>query len=236
MIAIYKKELQSYFYTPVGYVFIGVFLALCSVFFGVGNLPERSGNVLFLLRNMSYLWMLLCPVLTMRLIAGERQSRSDALLYSSPCSLTSVVVGKYFAACTVLFCAIVLSFVYPILVAVYGKLYPAETLVGYLGFALIGCCFIAMDILVSCFAKGSVTAALMCFGVNLLVWFFDVIALAADGTIAERIFHFLSLYQRFTPFTLGQMSYANLLFGLVFIFLMLFFSVRVLDLRRWSDI
>ncbi len=235
MNAIYRKELQSYFYTPVGYVFTGVFLALCSIFFGVGNLAERSGDILFLLRNMSYLWMLLCPILTMRLLAGERQARSDALLFSSPCPLTSIILGKYLAACTVLLLAILLSFVYPLLVAVYGKLYPAETAVGYLGFALMGCCFIALDLFVSSLAKNPVTAALFCFGVNLFVWFFDVLALAAKGTVAERIFHFLSLYQRFTPFTLGQLSYANVFFGVSFIAAMLFLCVRVLDTRRWSD-
>ncbi len=235
MNAIYKKELQGYFYTPVGYVFIGVFLVLCSVFFGVSNLAERSGNVLFLLRNMSYLWMLLCPILTMRLIAGERQSHSDALLFSSPCSLTAIVIGKFFAACTVLLLAIVFSFLYPILVAVFGRLYVAETLTGYLGFALMGCCFIALDILVSSLARSQITAALLCFGVNLLVWFFDVLALAAKGTLLEKGFTFFSLYQRFTPFTLGQLSYANLFFGLAFITAMLFLSIRVLDARRWSE-
>ena len=80
MRAIYARELQGYFFTPIGYVFIGIFLLLSSVFFGVGNLTERSGNILILLRNMSYLWMLLCPVLTMKLVAGERQSHTDQLL------------------------------------------------------------------------------------------------------------------------------------------------------------
>lgn len=235
MKTIYLRELQGYFYTPVGYVFTGIFLLLSSVFFGVGNLTERSGNILFLLRNMSYLWMLLCPVLTMKLIAGERQLHTDRLLYSSPCPLSAVVTGKFFAACTVLLAAIVLSFTYPAIVAVYGKLYIAETLVGYLGFFLAGCTFISLDIFVSCFAGSVVTSAILCFGVNLLVWFFDVIALAAKGTFIARVFSFLSPYQRFTPFTLGQMSWANLLYGVIICAIMVFLSVRVLDARRWSE-
>ncbi len=235
MKTIYFRELQGFFYTPVGYVFIGVFLLLSSIFFGTGNLAEHSGNILYLLRNMSYLWMLLCPVLTMKLIAGERQLRTDQLLYSSPCSLSAVVTGKFFAACTVLLAAILLSFVYAAIVAVYGRLYIAETLVGYLGFFLTGCTFIALDLLVSCFAASVVTSAIMCFGVNLLVWFFDVIALAADGTFIADVFTFLSPYQRFTPFTLGQMSWANLVYGIVICTVMVFLSIRVLDARRWSE-
>ncbi len=235
MKTVYSRELQGYFYTPVGYVFIGVFLLLSSVFFGTGNLMERSGNILYLLRNMSYLWMLLCPVLTMKLIAGDRQGHTDLLLYSSPCSLSSVVAGKFFAACTVLLAAISLTFVYPAIVAVCGRLYIAETLVGYLGFLLTGCTFISLDIFVSCFATSVVTSAIMCFGVNLLVWFFDVIALAAKGTVIAEIFIFISPYQRFTPFTLGQLSWANLLYGILFCTAMVFLSIRVLDARRWSE-
>ena len=73
--AIYRREMQSYFYTPAAYVFLGVFLALSSVFFGITNLASRSGNLLALLAQLSYLWMLLSPILTMRLMAGEKPKR-----------------------------------------------------------------------------------------------------------------------------------------------------------------
>ena len=136
-----QRLLQGYFLTSIGYVFMGVFLFLSSLFFTVGNLTERSSNILFLLRNMSYLWMLLCPILTMRLIAGERQQKTEPLLRSSPCSLTAIVVGKYLAACTLLLMTVVLSFIYPLIVALAGRLYLAETLVGYLGFVMMGFCF-----------------------------------------------------------------------------------------------
>ena len=97
MRAIYLRELQGYFFTPVGYVFMGVFLMLGSVFFGAANLAARSGDMMTLLRNMSYLSMLLSPVLTMRLMAGEKGRHTDQLLFSSPCPLHSIVSGKFFA-------------------------------------------------------------------------------------------------------------------------------------------
>ena len=234
MKAIYRKELQGYFLTSIGYVFMGVFLFLSSLFFTVGNLTERSSNILFLLRNMSYLWMLLCPILTMRLIAGERQQKTEPLLRSSPCSLTAIVVGKYLAACTLLLMTVVLSFIYPLIVALAGRLYLAETLVGYLGFVMMGFCFIALDMLVSSFSKSQAAAAVACLGVNLTVWLFDVISLALNGP-ASKVFTFFSLYQRFTPFTLGQLSFANILFGIVFIVICLFLCVKHLDARRWSE-
>ena len=102
MRAILSRELQSYFYTPIGYVYMGVFLTLGSVSFAVNNLAARSGDVLTLLWDMSYLWLLLSPILTMRSYAGEKKARTDQLLFTSPVSLSGVVWGKFLAAAAVL--------------------------------------------------------------------------------------------------------------------------------------
>ena len=233
--AIYKREMQSYFYTPAAYVFMGVFLALASVFFGVGNLAARSSNLLSFISQLSYLWMLLSPVLTMRLIAGERRQRTDQLLFSSPCSLSDMVLGKFFAAATVLLCTVGATFVYALLVAMYGTLYLGETLVGYLGLILQGCAFLALDLFVSCFAKSQMTAAVLGVGANLLVWLSDVLASAVSIQAVSDALNFLSLYQRFAPFAKGQLRFSNVFFDLLFIAMTLFLSVRVLDARRWSE-
>ena len=233
--AIYKREMQSYFYTPAAYVFMGVFLALASVFFGVGNLAARSSNLLSFISQLSYLWMLLSPVLTMRLIAGERRQRTDQLLFSSPGSLSGMVLGKFFAAATVLLCTVGATFVYALLVAMYGTLYLGETLVGYLGLILQGCAFLALDLFVSCFAKSQMTAAVLGVGANLLVWLSDVLASAVSIQAVSDALNFLSLYQRFAPFAQGQLRFSNVFFDLLFIAMTLFLSVRVLDARRWSE-
>lgn len=235
MRAIYRREMQSYFYTPAAYVFMGVFLTLGSVFFCVGNLSARSGNLLNLMKQLSYLWMLLSPVLTMRLIAGERRQRTDQLLYSSPCSLTALVAGKYLAACTVLLLTVAASSVYALIVAVYGTLYAAETLTGCLGLLLQGCAFIALDLFVSCFARSQMTAVMVGVGANLLIWLSDVAASAVSAGWLSGALNFISLYQRFAPFARGQMSFSNVLFYGLFIFTALFLSVRALDARRWSE-
>ena len=102
MRAIWKRELQSYFFTPMGYIFIGIFLLISSVLFFLSILRQHSGDLPTFIGQMSYLWMLLSPILTMRLLAEERQKRTDQLLLTSPVSLTGIVTGKYLAAVTVL--------------------------------------------------------------------------------------------------------------------------------------
>ena len=126
MRAIYRREMQSYFYTPAAYVFLGVFLALGSVFFCIGNLAARSSDLLALLGQLGYVWMLLSPVLTMRLIAGEKRQHTDQMLFASPCPIGGLVLGKYFAACSVLLLAILLSLFFPLIVLLYGRLYVPE--------------------------------------------------------------------------------------------------------------
>lgn len=233
--AIYRRELRGYFATPAAYVFIGVFLALASVFFGVGNLAARSSDLMLFLTNLGYLFMLLAPVLTMRLIAGERRQKTDQMLFSSPCSMTGMVLGKYLAAVTVLLVTVALSFLYVLLIALFGTLYVGETLAGYLGFFLLGCAFLALDLFVSCFARTPATAAVLGVGANLLFWLADVVAGAVTVTAVQDVLSFLSLYQRFLPFTQGQLRFSNVLYDLIFIAIMLFMSVRVLDARRWSE-
>lgn len=235
MFAIYRREMQSYFYTSAAYVFLGVFLSLGSIFFGVTNLAARSSNLLALLAELSYLWMLLSPLLTMRLIAGERQRNTEQMLLASPCSMSGIIMGKYLAACSVLLIGVFCSLMYPCVVAVYGRLYIEETAVGYLGLILQGCAFIALDLFVSCFAKTQVTAVVLGIGVNLLVWMSDVLASAVTTRQISQALNFISLYQRFAPFVRGQLSLSNGMFYLLFIAVMIFLSVRALDARRWSE-
>ena len=102
MTAIWRREVQSYFTTATGYVYIGIFLLISSILFQLQILQTRSSDLLTFLGQMSYLWMLLSPVLTMRLMAEEKQKQTDRLLLSSPVSLTGIVVGKYLAALTVI--------------------------------------------------------------------------------------------------------------------------------------
>ena len=235
MLAIYKRELQSYFFTASAYVFMGVFLALGSVFYAVGNLAAQSSDLLGFLWNMGYLWMLLTPILTMHTYAGERKSRTDQLLFTSPVSLPGLVAGKFLAGATVLLGAVALTGVYVLVTAVYGRVYPGEALCGYLGFVLQGCAFLAIDQLISARCRAPVTAAVWSLGVNLALWLLDVLRSAVSLSFVSRVLGAVSLYMRAAPFQEGQLSLANALYFLAVIGLMQFLTVRTLDARRWSE-
>ncbi len=233
MLAIWKRELQSYFYTPVGYVFMGVFLALSGTFFYMLMLGSRSSDVLTFLGQLSYLWMLLSPVLTMRLLAEEKQKRTDQLLLTSPVSLPGIVLGKYLAAFTVMIFTVLLTLIYVLIIAMYGAVYPSELLVGYLGFILQGGAFLALDLFISGCASSQVTAAVTAFGVNLALWLLDLLAGSMTQSWVRDVMYFFSLYDRYNPFLMGQLSFASIGYDLSFIAAFLALTIHRLDSRRY---
>lgn len=232
--AIWKREMQSYFFTPAGYLFMGVFLALSAVMFYLQILVQRSSDLLTFIGQMSYLWMLLCPILTMRLLAEERQKRTDQLLLTSPVSVGGIVLGKYLAAVAVMLITVLLTGLFVLIVAIYGRVYPGEMMVGYLGFVLQGCAFIALDLLISACAHTPVSAAVMAFGANFALWILDMVETAVTADWAADILRFFSLYQRNEPFLMGQLSFASIGFDVSFALACLVLTIHALDSRRYK--
>ena len=233
MLSIWKRELQGYFYTPVGYVFMGVFLMLSSVIFYLTIMQSRSSDLLSFIGTMSYLWMLLCPVLTMRLLAEEKQKRTDQLLLTSPVSLPGIVLGKYLAAVTVMALTVLLTMLFVVIVAIYGQVYPGELLVGYLGFVLQGCAFIALDLFISGCTSSQVTAVVAAFGANFVLWMLDLIQSAIRIDWVNGILSFFSLYERTEPFLMGQLSFASVGYDLSFAAAFILLTIHAMDARRY---
>lgn len=235
MRTIWKRDLLAYFHTPVGYVFMGVFLTLSGLIFYLYNLQSLSSDLLTFLSQLTLLTMLLCPLLTMRLLCEDRQKRTDQLVLTSPVSVAGMVTGKYLAAACVMVLTILLTNVYTLIVAVCGKVYPGEWFVGYLGFTLQSLGFLALDLFVSCFAKNQMTGALAGFAANFLLWMTDLLAGSLSVSWLQEALNFISLYDRYEPFRLGQFSFSGTLFFLSFIAACLVGAVRVLDARRFSE-
>ena len=215
---------------------MGVFLSLSGLFFYMLVLDARSSDVLTFLGQISYVWMLLSPVLTMRLLAEERQKRTDQLLFTSPVSLPGVVLGKYLAAVTVMACTVLFTLVYVLVVALYGAVYPGELMVGYLGFILQGSAFLALDLYLSGCASNQVTAAVTAFGVNFALWLMDLLAGGVTQVWLQEALSFFSLYARYNPFLMGQLSFASIAFYLAFIAAFLALTVHRLDSRRYRGV
>ncbi|WAM31341.1 ABC transporter permease [Caldicellulosiruptor naganoensis] len=173
MSAVLKKELKIYFSTPTGYIFMGFFLLISGFFFAVSNLFPASPNYTLVLGNITFIFLVVVPVLTMRLLSEEARTKTDQLLLTSPLKLTEIVLGKYLAAVTVFVITIAVTVLYPTILSFYGDIPVAETLGAYIGFFLLGCSFISIGLFISSLTDNQFIAAVVTFSALLLTWVID---------------------------------------------------------------
>lgn len=176
MLAIYKKELRSYFTSMIGYIFIAFFLIIIGIFFFVQNLLYGSANFEYSLSNITFIFMLLTPILTMRLMAEENRQKTDQLLLTSPLTAEAIVIGKFLAVFSVYMVVVAIICTYPLIMMMYGNVPLLSGYAGILGFALLGGAFLAMGLFISSLAESQVVAAVISFFVFILTYFMDGIA------------------------------------------------------------
>ncbi len=173
MLAILRKELKSYFRSPTGYIFLGFFLLLAGIFFALTNLLTSSPVYSGVLSNLTFVFLIAVPLLTMRLLSEEQRHKTDVLLLTNPVSVASIVLGKYLAAVIFFLTATVVTVLYPISMSFFGDLAGWEIVSGYIGFALLGCAFLAVGLFVSAMTENQVIAAVTTFACLLFLWILD---------------------------------------------------------------
>lgn len=169
MLSVIRREMRQYFVTPVGYVFLTIFWLLGAAFFFLYNVMAGTSDLNSLFGNLSYLLMLIVPLLTMRLLSDEKRLKTDQLLLSSPTSLGTIVMGKYLAALCVVAIALLGTGVYVAVLGCFARLQPGMTAAYYLGFFLLCACYVAIGLLMSALTESQVTAAVLTFAANMLL-------------------------------------------------------------------
>jgi ABC-2 type transport system permease protein len=175
MIAIYNKELRAYFNSASGYIFMGIFLFLAGMFFTGFNIIARSAEYNEVLSSFMFIFLLLVPVLTMKIIADETKTRTDQLLLTSPISITKIVIGKYLAAVTLFLITLVITALYPLVLSMFGPVAAFEVLTGYIGFFLMGASFISIGVFISSLTENQVAAGVGTLGAVLCIWLMSII-------------------------------------------------------------
>ncbi len=238
MLAIFKREFKAYMQSAIGYVFMGVFLLISGIFFSLYNILSVSADIGAMLGNLEFIFMILVPILTMKLLSDERRSKTDQLLLTSPVSLWSIVLGKFFAACAVFLTTLVATLSYVIIIDVFGTPAYNEVIAGYIGFFLLGCALISVGVFTSAVTENQVTSAVLCFGVMLFLNFAGTIT----NMLNSGMFSFLSYivgaldpFSRYTNFANGIISLSDVVYLLSFTGVFLFLSQRAIEKRRWSE-
>jgi len=227
MTAIFRKEVMSYFYSPIA------FILLTSIFFWP-NLLYQYADFNGTLSTMGFILIFIIPVLTMRILAEDRKNGTEVVLITSPVSLTGVVLGKYLATLFVYLVITVITFIYPIILLAFGGQLTVQLVGGYIGFILLGASFIAVGIFASSLTENQVVAVVIGFVSLLIMWIADSLGSMVGG-FAAKILSWFSLISRYEDFNKGILALSPIVYYLSFIAVFLFLTIRVIEKRRWSQ-
>jgi len=233
MKAIFWKEVKSYFYSPVAYVLIGLFMLMISIFF-LGNLYGQSADFNIILDTMGFVFIFIMPILTMRILAEDKKNGTEVLLVTSPTSIAGIVIGKYLASLFVFLVLTCITFIYPIILFIFGGKLTAQLIGGYIGFILLGAACISVGIFASSLTENQIVAAIIGFVSLLIIWVSDGLGAMLGGVWAD-ILGWFSLFSRYTDFNRGILGLSPIVYYLSFISVFIFLTIQVIEKRRWSQ-
>lgn len=234
MKAIFKRECAGFFHTGLGFLFLFMFSGLSGAIFYLNNLLPRSSDMGGFFALVSYQWILLSPILVMRLLPSDKKNSTQPLLMTAPVSVGAIVLAKYLSALVMLSLSLLLSFVFPLVIAFFGRAYLPEIIIGFTGLLLYGAAYLAVDMLVSVFAKKAASAFVLALGINLLLRLSGLIASAVKIQFFPALLSFFDLEKRYTPFIYGQMSFASMLYYVLITLACLICAVQAMNIKRWS--
>lgn len=176
MKAIFIKEFKSFFNNMSGYIFCAFMLLFAGIYTMAINLKQYSANFEYVLGNMSFVYLVAIPILTMKSIAEDRRQKTDQLYYSLPFKMTDVVLGKYFAMLAVLAIPTLVMCAYPLLLSLFGNVSFFAAYASVLAFFLMGAALTAIGMFISALTENQAIAAVICLIVLLVNYYISAIA------------------------------------------------------------
>ena len=173
MLAIYKRELRSYFQSMVGCVFVAFLVLFTGIYFTAYNLTAGYPYFSYTLSGSLIVFIVGIPLITMRSFAEERKNKTDQLLLTAPVSLTKVVLGKYLAMATVVAIPNLVFCLFPLIIKMNGTAYLKVDYISIMVFFLLGCVYLAIRMFLSTLTESQIIAFITTFGALLLLYLWD---------------------------------------------------------------
>ena len=224
MFAIYKKELKSYFLSPTGYITIGVFLLIFSLFFYLTTFLNNGYDMGALYFNTArYGLLIIVPILTMRMFAEERKNGTEQLLLTSPRSITEIVLGKFLADVSVIVITLIFSLVYYAILCFFKAPSLAPTLVMILGFLLVAMAAISIGMFISSLTENQIISAVITIVFFVSSWFLP------NLNSSFSIIDLMSSYQKFPAGLISISEVVNLV-GITIVFIL--FTIIIMQRKK----
>ena len=223
MLAVIKKELKSYLLSPIGYIFIGLFLLMFSILFYNSIFTSGVAYFEYAFFDAATIMTFLIPVLTMRMFSEERKSGTEQLLLTSPRSLASIVFGKFFAAMIIVLITILGTFIHFFILKYFGSPDIRVAMCAMLGFFLLCAAYVSFGMFASSITENQIVASVLTIGVFILMWFLP--------GVSQKFYNFSLMYM-FDHFPDGVIALNEVVRFVSFTILFILLTIVVLQRRK----
>ena len=235
MLAIFKREMRSYFTGVIGYVFLVLFLAVGGLLFCYTTLYSMSSSSSSYFLLMLLFSAVVLPLLTMKSFSEERKLRTEQLLLTSPVSIPSMVMGKFLASYVIFAGALVFNSLYFLILLPYAQVKIATVIGSLIALLLVGLVFIAIGLFVSSLTENQLTAAIGTIAIILVLLAIGFVNTLIPSNYAIRfVFDAISIFTRFQNFTNGIFDVASFVYYLSVAAVFLYLTIRIYDRRRYN--
>jgi ABC-2 type transport system permease protein len=232
VLSIAQRELVAYFTSPMAYVAMLFFLGVCGLIFVLSTgMPSPKADMTGMFHSMVFLSLLLCPVITMGLLAAETNSGTYELLMTRPVRDVEVIVGKYLGAVALYGIILLLTLEFPLIYQGFGSPDWGQTISGYVGILFTGTAFLAVGMFASSLTSNQIAAWLMASFMLLFFWLVGWLSYGATGFVADAA-KSLSVYENFGDFERGIIDSKNVVYFISMMGFFLFLATRSLEGRR----
>ncbi|MBI4834700.1 MAG: ABC transporter permease subunit [Planctomycetes bacterium] len=237
-----KRECLSYFYTPLAYVIMTGFLFFTGVFFYqiIKEAPNTEA-MRGVLDTMSFITLIIMPMITMRLLAEEKKSGTLEMLMTAPVTESEIVLAKFFGGFIFFLFLVIPTFIYVVMLMMWGNPDLGSLITGYLGLLLMGASFVAIGLFVSSFTSNQIVAAIITFVILIIGWIFGWISMSLTKSTSPEfikllgnVMTYLGFFEHLDAFRKGLIDSRDVVYYLSLIGLFLFLSVRIVESKRWK--
>jgi ABC-2 type transport system permease protein len=251
ILAIAQKELKSYFTSPIGYIYVGLFSLLYGYFYIAllgyfvraslqAGMPGGGPEVMNInqdmlrpvLQNVTVLVLFILPMVTMRTYSEEKRSGTIELFLTSPLTDMEIILGKFIGAMGLYTVGLLVTLIHVALLFVYGSPEWKPIVTAYFGLELFGACFISIGLFISSLTKNQIVAGMLTFAVFLFLWVINWIG-SMGGPTLESITSYLSIIDHFDDFNKGVIDTTHLVYYFSVITFGLFLTAKSVDMERW---
>ncbi len=246
MIAIFKREMKSYFTSPLGYIILAVFTVISSIFFVIYNAGFnpfsgetstylQTNDLTVLYSSLLSVLIIAVPLLTMKLLSEEKKLGTDQLLITSPVGVLDIVLGKYLSAAAMYAMSLAVTIVFWVISATNSPTFDFGTAIGnFVAVLLVGMVFIAIGLFISSLTESQLISALGTFAVMLLAMLLPSFTAKISSEFIANAVSALSVYDRYNNFTAGLFDVPAVIYYISLIAAFIFLTARVIEKRRYA--